>query len=245
MNFRKSYRNFVPKLIVYLFNDLKMLNVYYLRLSDYQNRPDDFFLPYVSEKTAQEVRHYKNPSVRRTKLMGEGMVRLSIRALWGLTDDAYRLRKGEHGKPYVDLLDLSVFYNLSHSGDYIVAVFAESEVGIDIERISRPRLEVARRFFHPGEIRQLEDADEASRKGLFFHYWSVKESFLKYIGCGLSSPLSSFEVCCQGSEIRIMKENAWQPVYIRPCAIDEGYNCYVCSENTQQPEIEEFQFPVV
>lgn len=80
------------------------------------------------------------------------------------------------------------------SGDYIVAAFSHLEVGIDIEQKRKARMEVARRFFPSCRNSVPAKSCGDAQDELFFRYWSVKESFLKYTGSGLSSPLSASEV---------------------------------------------------
>lgn len=217
-----------------------MLKVYDLKLSDFIGYPDDFFLPFVSEETQKAVRRYGNAQVRRTKLLGETMTRQLLGAQFGLDAKHCRIVKGEHGKPYVEGVE-NVFFNLSHSGDFIVCAISDREIGIDIERIGKVRMAVARRFYHPGEVSVLESLSGDSQIDLFFRYWSVKESFLKYTGSGLSSPLSGFQVCFQNGEIWLEKKHSRIPVYIRECHIDEAYRCFVCSESPEAVTIGHFK----
>lgn len=209
-----------------------MLKVYDLKLSDFIGYTDDFFLPYVSEETQKAVKRYKSEQVRRTKLLGETMTRQLLGSHFGLDAGHCRIVKGEHGKPYVEGVE-NVCFNLSHSGDFIVCAISDREIGIDIERMGKVRMGVARRFYHPGEVGLLESLNGDSQADLFFRYWSVKESFLKYTGSGLSSPLSGFMVSFQNGEIRLEKEHSRIPVYIRECHIDEAYRCFVCSESPE------------
>lgn len=215
-----------------------MLKVYYLRISDFAAYSDDYFLPQVSRETACVVSQYKNAKIRRTKLIGEMMSRKLLKTVLGL--QGFQMVKGEHGKPYVKESDVPAFFNLSHSGDYIVCAVSDREVGVDIERKGKVRMEVARRFFHPSEVCLLDKVQEEEREELFFCYWSVKESFLKYTGSGLSSPLSGFEVCFENERICLKKEHSRIPVYVRECLIDQEYKCFVCSELPEVPEIELF-----
>lgn len=219
-----------------------MLKIYYLRISDFAGFPDDLLLATVGDATRIAVMDYKNERVRRTKLLGETMIRQLLRSVFGLKQENYALVKGEHGKPYLSGNASPVFFNLSHSGDYMVCALSENEVGVDIERDGRERLQVARRFFHPREVEALESLSGLQRKDLFFRYWSAKESFLKYTGNGLASPLSGFEVRFEENEIRIEKENIRVPVYVRECTIDRDYKCFVCSENPGWPEVRRFVF---
>lgn len=123
--FLQAYRIFV------IFISTDMLKIYYLRISDFQHLSEDELFPLVGEDTVRKVTGYKNPGVRRTKLLGEGMIRRLLFRLWGLHKEDYLIRIGEHGKPLVESR-FTVWYNLSHSGDYIVAAFSHLEVGIDI-----------------------------------------------------------------------------------------------------------------
>lgn len=234
--FLYSYRIFVALI------STDMLKIYYLRISDFHYFAEDELFPLVGEDTVRKVCGYKNPRVRRAKLLGEGMTRRLLLRLWGLHRDDYRIRIGEHGKPFVESR-LPVWYNLSHSGDYIVVAFSHLEVGIDIEQKKKARMEVARRFFHPAEIQCLQSLAGDEQDDLFFRYWSVKESFLKYTGSGLSSPLSGFEVRFDHPRPRIFLAENLQNLRISACPVDSAYKCFVCAETSEDPVITPFAIP--
>lgn len=218
-----------------------MLKVFYLKLSDWSEYPDEYFMAYVSEDTKQLAENCRKEITRRTKLLGEFMSRRLIESVWGLKSGDYQIIRGEHGKPFISGTTLPCFFNLSHSGEYIVCALTEGQVGVDIERKGRLRLEVARRFFHPEEVRVLESLPERQQADAFFSYWSVKESFLKYTGSGLSASLSGFEVCFQKDSIRLRKDNRYEPVSVHMCDIDSGYKCFVCARSPELPEISPFK----
>lgn len=96
------------------------------------------------------------------------------------------------GKPYLpDMPDFH--FNLTHSGDYVAIAYGSSPVGIDIEKI-RPdgiRPGIAQRFFTPSEQAFAVTPEK------FFQIWSMKESYLKYLGTGLAYPLQSFDVLAE------------------------------------------------
>ena len=50
----------------------------------------------------------------------------------------YRIARGEKGKPFIVGVE-NVFFNISHSGDYVVCSVSDREIGIDIEK--RAKLE--------------------------------------------------------------------------------------------------------
>ncbi len=90
---------------------------------------------------------------------------------------------GENGKPYID----GLHFNISHSGEYVVCAFADSEVGVDIEKIREYRKRVAEKF-HPEEIAAIENSEDKDLE--FFKIWTMKEAYLKCLGTGISKDLS-------------------------------------------------------
>ena len=64
---------------------------------------------------------------------------------------------GENGKPsFKEYPDFQ--FNLSHSGDYVVGVFSDEKVGIDIQEMRTKERTIARRFFTRAEQVQIEQA---------------------------------------------------------------------------------------
>jgi 4'-phosphopantetheinyl transferase len=120
------------------------------------------------------------------------------------------LRYGEHGKPY--LTDNSMFFNISHSGEYVILAVSEHEVGADIERIRPYKQSVAARCFTPREREFLKDegTDEA-----FYRVWTAKESIVKACGAGLSMPLNSFCVMPPDTSPHIIDGREWYLNYFK------------------------------
>ncbi len=95
---------------------------------------------------------------------------------------------GERGKPF---LPGGISFNLSHSGALAVLATAESDVGVDVEPLSRPFGEATvRRVLLPEERQWLE----ARPREDFLRLWTRKEAVLKCRGCGLALRPSAFSV---------------------------------------------------
>ena len=113
------------------------------------------------------------------------------------TDD-YRIEKNSSGKPYVSDKK-EFFYNISHSGRYVVLAWGNSEVGVDVQRqdTNTNVSAIANRFFTSDERELLQREPQR-----FFEIWTKKESYLKYIGKGLYQDLGSFSVLTPAPGIR-------------------------------------------
>ena len=134
---------------------------------------------------------------RRLQLFREGL------RCMGYEREASRLAPGqidvaEYGKPFFKDIP-QVRISLSHSGKYLVCAFSEEEIGLDLQECITPRTEVlriAKRFFTSEEydaLLSIYGRDEKEGNEFFFCLWSLKEAYLKYIGCGLHGGLDSFQ----------------------------------------------------
>lgn len=219
-----------------------MLRVYYLKVTDYDNIPESVLYKSVSEENRRITQPFRNEKVRRLKWLGESMVRNLTESEFGIQPGEYEIKKAAHGKPYIQGSPVPVFYNLSHSGNYLVCGLSDREIGVDIQQVGNYKSEIAQRFFHPNEILHLEKCETEWRTDLFFSYWSAKESFLKYTGTGLTASLAGFEIIFEGKDIQIAKPDFHTRVYMKECRIEEDYKCFVCSEYPEMPEIFPFVF---
>lgn len=122
-----------------------------------------------------------------------GRVRLrAILSLYtGVAAAAIRFRYGPNGRPECD----GPRFSLSHSGDMaLLAVGGAVPLGADIEAVRPIPLDVGRHSFSPGEIRSLMALPKPQRQAAFFRCWTRKEAYVKALGTGLATDLSSFSV---------------------------------------------------
>jgi phosphopantetheine--protein transferase-like protein len=70
----------------------------------------------------------------------------------------------------------------------------DCEIGIDVEDITRTvdTDAVAPSVFSPAELADFREAGLEDRRDRFFSYWTLKESYIKARGMGLSLPLDAF-----------------------------------------------------
>ena len=95
---------------------------------------------------------------------------------------------GSNGKPY--LKDGRAFFNISHSGDYVICSVSESEIGCDVQTVTKYNPRIAARFFTENEEAFLLKSENQPRD--FTRLWTLKESILKKTGEGITGGLDSF-----------------------------------------------------
>ena len=142
---------------------------------------------------------------------------------------------GKNGKPY--LTDYSDFYfSLSHSGNVVACLCAAQEVGLDVQQYVTVKEGLAKRFFSEQEYEMLvHEEDRKEKEQLFFHMWSIKESFIKYTGEGMSRGLASFSI---DMERRLVCDEMGEACYeeIKPEGL-LGYAVCACMKSRETIEI--------
>ncbi len=96
----------------------------------------------------------------------------------------------QQGKPY--FTDLPFYFNLSHSGGYVLCVLSTEEIGADIQRQEGKDVKkLAGKFYSPDEAAAIERAGEAGGAGekLFYRLWARKEAYGKLTGRGVAAVL--------------------------------------------------------
>ena len=126
-------------------------------------------------------------------------------------------------------------FNLSHSGIWVVCAVDNLPVGIDVERIQPIDLDISKNYFSPDEHQDLLAKDD--KYAYFFTLWSLKESYIKIVGKGLSLPLNSFSIKFFGiNDIRIKEENRLlENIFFSQYEIDKNYKMAVCASHNKFP----------
>jgi len=150
----------------------------------------------LSESERARAARFHRDSDRRRYVAAHVALRDVLGRCLSLAPERLVFETGEHGKPH--LRDApSLQFNLSDAdGLALIGVAVERPLGIDVERHrDDPTLiEVADRFFSPGEVRALRGVDPGRRLEAFFRIWTRKEAFIKAVGEGLARDLASFDV---------------------------------------------------
>lgn len=110
--------------------------------------------------------------------------------------DAWIFDRNHYGRPFVmePRQFRTIRFNLSHTHGLVACAFSAHEIGVDTEHTTRELdfMGLAASSFSALEAAHLKDADSKSVRSIFYSYWTLKESYIKARGMGLSIPLDSF-----------------------------------------------------
>ena len=150
-------------------------------------------IPAVSSYRREKISVLKNGK-DRCRSLGAALALDAALQFYGLCEKTMEYVLGNQGKPmFRDYPKLH--FSLSHSGDYAICSMGAQEVGNDIERVRSGKLRVADRFFTEEEKAWLYRAElPEEQESRMFRLWTMKESFLKVTGLGMSLSLRDFTV---------------------------------------------------
>ena len=211
-----------------------------IRSLDYSANYDRAF-SLLSDGRKKKMALYKNSEARKQILVSELLLRKAL-ADKKLDYDDLIYEYNEYGKPSLSNIN-GFFFNISHSGDYVLLGASNNEIGVDIERIKKFNPRIAQRFFRKEEYEYImAPQDEEERKRLFFLYWVIKESYIKYSGKGLSQALNSFRIVIdENNKITVYQEDEPSKLCFRHFNDLDGYSIGSCT-NEESVEFKMISF---
>ncbi|WP_414469028.1 4'-phosphopantetheinyl transferase family protein [Methanobacterium sp. ACI-7] len=105
----------------------------------------------------------------------------------------------EYDKPYLSNYP-HIYFNLSHSENFVACAVSDSSVGVDIEFIHNIDLNLAKYYFYGSEYEYILNNKDSNKA--FFEMWVLKESYMKMMGLGFRLPLNKFCIELDG-EIKL------------------------------------------
>ncbi|KPJ64908.1 hypothetical protein AMJ44_11945 [candidate division WOR-1 bacterium DG_54_3] len=205
-----------------------MLEVYAVKQEE---KVDDLkyekLLSCISEEAKSQVKRFKKWEDAQRKLIAETLIRSITRKKLNLKNDAILFEKNDYGKPFLKNRP-DFHFSISHAGAWVVCAVSEKEIGIDVEKVAPIDFEIAKKLFSKEEYDELMLREGKERLDYFYSLWTLKESYIKAVGKGLSMPLNDFTISIKHKKI-VLRSNIQDGSYnFRQFEIDKGYKLSVC-----------------
>ena len=130
--------------------------------------------PYV----CNHVNEIKNSLYKTQSQAGYLLLSKMLSHYYGLDINGVTIAENNFGKPY--LVNSEIKFSISHSSDAVVCSISDFDVGVDVEKIADIREKILNRWFSQSEQRMVKSPTD------FYTLWTLKESFAKLNGKGLS-----------------------------------------------------------
>lgn len=175
------------------------------------------FLKQLSPDEHQKADGFLFEDLRKKYIISRGILRLLLGQYLKSSPQTISLGYSFYGKPFVKD-QKKFFFNLSHSHAYTAYIFsAHHQVGIDIE-YKNPFFDfesLVPYVLTPSEKTTYEEFRSCERRDLFYNVWTLKESFLKARGLGLShlnEPIETYQKGRGHFSFRHSDKNTMNPI---------------------------------
>ncbi|MEJ6950845.1 4'-phosphopantetheinyl transferase family protein [Natronospora cellulosivora (SeqCode)] len=206
-----------------------MIKIYGINISEeLDNKIYNIFLNLISPEKQNRIKRFRFFQDAQRCLLGDILVRYAICKNLDIDNDLLKFSSNEYGKPFL-LKPKDFYFNISHSGDWVVCAVGNKPLGVDVELIKTIDYNIAKRFFSKDEFNDLLKIDKEKRLEYFYKLWTLKESYIKAEGKGLSIPLNTFSFKIKKDDIKIFSQKELKPYFFWQHKLYENYILSLCS----------------
>ncbi|WP_459500588.1 4'-phosphopantetheinyl transferase family protein [Bacillus sp. C1] len=209
------------------------MEIYAVKILNIEKERLDQLCLWIDLEKKCKIEKFINQKDSVRTLIGEILIRTIIAAELKIKNKDIKFQKNEYGKP--SLKEYPEFhFNISHSGDFVVCAIDDKPIGIDIEEIRHIEYEeIARNFFTLNEFEYIMKQNLNDGLSKFYEIWTLKESYIKCCGQGLSIPLKSFSFEIKHMEnIKVITNHVYKGYKFKIFNM-LGYKMAVCSFNKE------------
>ena len=217
-----------------------MIEVFFSRISEVNDLQFiDKSYNMVSENCKSKAKCFRFEADRLRTIIGELLARYGICNCFGIDASKLSFNVSEYGKPYID--GIPYYFNISHSDDYIICGVSDINIGVDIEKMQDIDFGFACDVFSDDEMRRFSSESVENKKELFFSIWTLKESYVKWLGSGFHRKLSSYTVSPKGTQAEILDPHSLDDTVPKFRTYTLGdYKISICSCDKNFPD--EFKY---
>ncbi len=185
----------------------------YLLASEYRRKKVDLLL--------------KNEDKKRSLIAELLLRRALLDNKTSIKELKYKLN--EYGKPYLKNIE-NFFFNISHSGEYVILAISNKEVGCDIEKINK---NIENTFLLEKEERFVLKIKNSEDKPNIYRYWTLKESYIKNIGESMlysyRSNVNTGQLDKYDDATLMARNQKDENIYFKEITSIDGYYIALCS----------------
>lgn len=200
-----------------------MLEIYYAKTSQIEKYFDNAY-KYLSAERYEKFNRYKNID-DKLRCLASGI----LLAKFFSAEKINSIEYNKLGKPFIKG---DKYFNISHSGEYVVLAISDDVVGIDIENHNRAYDEstserLQKKIMSVNEQKYMMSSENKVED--FVKFWTLKESYLKWTGEGIRTQLSKIEFVINKDKATLAKGSDEFNFYINSKI--KGYTVSICTKD--------------
>ena len=154
-------------------------------INQVDNELTNKFLLNIYEEKRKKIKKIKNENSIKSSIIGEMLLNNLLKED-NINYNQLKFKTNSYGKPYIT--NNKIFFNISHSYDYVVVITSKDEIGVDIEKIREVRSNSVNYFATENEKKYIFSSNKDIEKRIFKIY-TLKEAYFKMKGTNLNNIL--------------------------------------------------------
>lgn len=165
--------------------DVKLYEIELLKFYNLVSGTKDF----LSDSERDQANRYHFIKDKNRFIICRTLLKFLLAEHTGLTIDKIIISNDSNKKPFL-AFHPSIFFNVTHAGDYAIIAIAKSPVGVDIEHINKEfdYKEILPTVFNQVEINEIANSND--KHLAFYTFWTRKEAIVKATGKGIEDTIT-------------------------------------------------------
>ena len=154
-------------------------------INDFNTEDINNFYDKIPKLKKDKISKFKNYESKVRSIIGEMNLKelLAKKNIYYNSLDYYI---NKYGKQY--LKNDKIFFNISHSFDYVITAISNNEIGIDIEKVRQTPIKIINQFATEKEKEYILSSNKNIEERIFKIY-TLKEAYFKMLGTNLNNIL--------------------------------------------------------
>ena len=197
------------------------------------NRLKELYFDWLTDEEKDRYGRYMFQKDADLYLLTRALCRKVLSQYVDVSPAKWRFQSNQYGKPAIEEPQeaRTLEFNLTNTPGFVACMVSDRyPVGVDAESIDRKSttLDIAKRFFSKQEFEELQTHPASALTARFFHYWTLKEAYIKVRGMGMSIPLADFSMVeDKDQNIQVVHHTSGEHTkynwYFEQCMLAENY----------------------
>ena len=156
-----------------------------ININDFNTEDINNFYDKIPKLKKDKISKFKNYESKVRSIIGE----MNLKELLAKKNISYNSLDyyiNKYGKQY--LKNDKIFFNISHSFDYVITAISNNEIGIDIEKVRQTPIKIINQFATEKEKEYILSSNKNIEERIFKIY-TLKEAYFKMLGTNLNNIL--------------------------------------------------------
>lgn len=180
--------------------------IYKIKKNNYNYVYLKYFYKFIYQEKKDKIKKYKKKMRKIQAITGEILLKNLLKKHYKIDYKDLTFYLNKYNKPYIK--NKNIYFNISHSYNYVAVAISNKEIGIDIEKIRPTNINTINYFATDNEIKYiLEDKTKITRR--LFTIYTLKEAYFKMKGTNLDNikdiefNFKDNKIICSDSNIKI------------------------------------------